>query len=313
MIQTPVKAINKVVWAVDVFDKNGDSRKNAAHTLASLGRKSPLIVEPIYVLSPEQLDLSIDANPPWIKRYRPAAQSALKQMLKSLPVPGLKSPKVLVHQKASLSGTVQSLASYAKTAGVDLIAVGTHGRKGLSRFFLGSFTETLLLQTHIPVLVVGPHAQTPGDFDRILFATDFSEASEKAFTSVLNLARNLGCQVTLLHNITNPIESVVQSGVYLLGGVWAPVPVYLEKQEKHARRLASSWIKRAQEMKVKADLVLDLSKRETAQSIIDHAKGKNFSLIAMAAQSGPVSSGLIGSITRQVVRSASCPVWVLRP
>ena len=35
-------------------------------------------------------------------------------------------------------------------------------------------------------------------------------------------------------------------------------------------------------------------------------------LIAMPAQSGAVASTLIGSYTRQIVRNAICPVWVLK-
>ncbi len=36
-------------------------------------------------------------------------------------------------------------------------------------------------------------------------------------------------------------------------------------------------------------------------------------MIAMASQSGPILSHLIGSVTRQVIRQTPCPTWILHP
>ncbi|HEO1777855.1 universal stress protein [Acinetobacter baumannii] len=36
----------------------------------------------------------------------------------------------------------------------DLLVIGSHGRKGFKKFFLGSVTQTLLGEIHVPVLVV---------------------------------------------------------------------------------------------------------------------------------------------------------------
>lgn len=42
---------------------------------------------------------------------------------------------------------------------VQLIAVGTHSRTGISHALLGSVAERVVRQSPIPVLVVGPHVQ----------------------------------------------------------------------------------------------------------------------------------------------------------
>lgn len=36
----------------------------------------------------------------------------------------------------------------------DLLVIGSHGRKGFKKFFLGSVTQALLGEIHVPVLVV---------------------------------------------------------------------------------------------------------------------------------------------------------------
>ena len=46
------------------------------------------------------------------------------------------------------------IADYADEADIDLIAMGSHGRAGVSRVLLGSVTERVLRSTDRPVLVV---------------------------------------------------------------------------------------------------------------------------------------------------------------
>ncbi len=49
------------------------------------------------------------------------------------------------------------ILAVAEEQGVDLIVVGTHGRRGLTRALLGSVSESVLRDAKVPVLVV-PHA-----------------------------------------------------------------------------------------------------------------------------------------------------------
>ena len=48
---------------------------------------------------------------------------------------------------------VDSILNGARDWNADLIVIGTHGRRGLAHFFLGSTTERLLQRSPIPVLV----------------------------------------------------------------------------------------------------------------------------------------------------------------
>ena len=46
------------------------------------------------------------------------------------------------------------IVEYAEKNDIDLIVMGTHGRSGLEKMWLGSVTEKVLRQAHCPVLVV---------------------------------------------------------------------------------------------------------------------------------------------------------------
>ncbi len=66
----------------------------------------------------------------------------------------------LVRQGIKVSTVVQmgtvaeSIASYAETQQIDLIAMCTHGRTGLERWILGSVADRVLRAGHVPILLV---------------------------------------------------------------------------------------------------------------------------------------------------------------
>ncbi|MDO4997511.1 MAG: universal stress protein [Neisseria sp.] len=48
----------------------------------------------------------------------------------------------------------QELVRYADEQGVDLLVLGTHGRTGLMHLLMGSFAETVIRESHLPLLVL---------------------------------------------------------------------------------------------------------------------------------------------------------------
>ena len=51
----------------------------------------------------------------------------------------------------------RAIIDYADGNDVDHIVIGSHGRSGLSRFLLGSTTETVVRRSAIPVTVIRPN------------------------------------------------------------------------------------------------------------------------------------------------------------
>ena len=48
----------------------------------------------------------------------------------------------------------QELVNFADEQGADLLVLGTHGRSGLMHLLMGSFAETVMRQSHLPLLIV---------------------------------------------------------------------------------------------------------------------------------------------------------------
>src|SRR5262249_30804866 len=96
--------------------------------------------------------------------------------------------------------------------GIDLVVVGTHGRRGLQRFLLGSTAEFIFRNAPCPVLTVGPHvALRPYNgfaADNILFPTDLGAHAEFAATYALSFARETHSRLTFMHVV--PLDEVFQ-------------------------------------------------------------------------------------------------------
>jgi nucleotide-binding universal stress UspA family protein len=88
---------------------------------------------------------------------------------------------------------------------IDLIVVGTHGRTGVRKLLLGSVAEEIFRLSSCPVLTVGPHVagQVPEEAElrHILYATDFTAASERAAAFAFSLAQEHQAHLTLMHAV----------------------------------------------------------------------------------------------------------------
>lgn len=304
----------KVLWAVDALDPFPEGMKKIAEVLGIFSKTVKLDIHPVFMLSPEQLGLASDFSEPSLPSYLETnAGKALDLCMKDVRVPGLQKPETLVHHRHSLRGSVKKLAEYAVVQDFDLVVTGSHGRRGLQRLVVGSFTEELLLQSKTPVLVVGSHMEIGANSEnRILIPNDLGDLSSPFFKETFRLVKRLGAKATFLHAIPRPMEAFLETGIYLLSGGWVPIPMYLRdeksKQELKVEELNSS----ARSEGIVSDSIIDHECTGVAESILGHAKEKRATLITMAAQSGPVATALLGSIARKVIRDAPCPVWITR-
>jgi len=67
---------------------------------------------------------------------------------------GISSEKVSVEIKVVIGNAAEEIIKAADEINVDLIAMSTHGRHGMSRWAFGSVTDKVLRGCHKPILVV---------------------------------------------------------------------------------------------------------------------------------------------------------------
>jgi len=107
--------------------------------------------------------------------------------------------------EGSVCGVVEAVADEKKA---DLIVVGTSGRRGIGKFVLGSVAEEILRRAKCPVLTVGPYYEMEplgeAKFSKIVYATNFGEASPAAAAYAVAFAEEYQAHLTLLHVIEHP-------------------------------------------------------------------------------------------------------------
>ncbi|MGA8489688.1 MAG: universal stress protein [Terriglobales bacterium] len=203
------------------------------------------------------------------------------------------------------------LSELIEQDGIDLLVLGTHGRGGLKKIFLGSVAEELFRLASCPVLTVGPAVptQSPKEFHRILFATDFGSASLHALPYAVSLATENKARLTLLH-VVSPAP------VLDVGPFWYNGSDVVE-QQKTAR---TRYIERLRQLiPPEGDLPFDpeflVNFDFAPDSIVNTATSSKADLIVMGVNQTAwvrTSAHVPWAIAHEVVCHARCPVLTVR-
>lgn len=163
----------------------------------------------------------------------------------------------------------------------------------------GSTFQRVARGAHCPVLVVTrPAASFWGGFSRIVFGTDFSEASDAAFAYAVKTARALECELFLFH--------AVDISAMAMGRIMPQDDI--EDQLRVARRRMRS--RYVPKMEGFGAYTIDAWEGLPYVEIVKYAREKQADLIVMAhhARRAAPEEAPMGSTMEQVIVRASCPV-----
>jgi nucleotide-binding universal stress UspA family protein len=193
----------------------------------------------------------------------------------------------------------------------DLLVIGTHGRSGFQRLFLGSVTEKLIRKADCPTLIVPPRAPdvpagSPIQFRRILCAVDFSDSSLDALALAINMAEEAEAQLTVLH--------VVEFPQMLIGEPNVPAPDLSRIREaaaSNARGKLQELI--PEEARTYCTVDTAVVEGRAYREILRLGVERRSDLIVMGVHGrGALDLLLFGSTTHHVIRASRCPVLIVR-
>ena len=64
--------------------------------------------------------------------------------------------------KLDFGDPAEEILKYVELEGIDLIIIGTHGKKGIERVLFGSVADRVVKKSPVPVLTVNPHGRPVG-------------------------------------------------------------------------------------------------------------------------------------------------------
>lgn len=303
------KQKSRIIWAVDPFQDSRGIRSNSVSLLRALTRKNSLDVEPVYISSPNELNVALEFSVPAATRFHEVALKQLQGFLVGISSPKLLAPKVIVERNPSISVMAINLAKYAANQRASLVVLGTQSRSSVGHFFLGSFAETFLFHSKIPVVLLKQNSKKVTQVKRILFPTDFSPASKKAFTKLCQFAGQIGAAIIVHHVIRKPekVNSYIANQVF---GSSDFVSEFLNVESRLCEREAERFVRLAKKLGVSASLVIESSSIGIDKAILVQAKRSRADMIGLASQSGQLKASFFGSVARKVIRNASTPLWI---
>jgi nucleotide-binding universal stress UspA family protein len=220
----------------------------------------------------------------------------LQRFVKEYSTDGLQLELVIHQGNAS-----NSILSCAQNENIEVIVMGTHGRRGFDRLVLGSTTDRVIRKATCPVLVVSDashKALTTGAggrhrLSRILYCTDFSNNSERARGYAISLAAEYNAHLTLLHVAED-----------------APDLTRAEAIIAERTRELDKLLSETERQNLNVRLAVRLGK--PYDEIVRHASEAQASLIIMTARGGDaMDRAVFGSTTYRVIQLGPCPVLAI--
>lgn len=203
-----------------------------------------------------------------------------------------------------------ALLNYAAEEDVDLIALGTHGRRGPSRVLLGSVAEEVVRRAQQPVLTVrgeGDDASlpSPGTLDRILVPVDFSEYAREALLYAREWATLYDAEIDVLHVVEEDLHPA-----FYVGGVSSIYDVEPNLDDK-VRGQLSSFVSDV----LDSDEGVNTHVRtgSAASGIVEFVGENDVDLVSLSTHGRTgLERFLLGSVAEKVVRHVGCPVLTVK-
>jgi nucleotide-binding universal stress UspA family protein len=194
-----------------------------------------------------------------------------------------------------------TIVEYAGEYDYDLVVMPTHGRRGLSRYLLGSVTEKVVRLSPVPVLTARIQDEAVTfPYERILLPTDGSEGAALAMDHALELADALDATLHVL-------SVVDESGL----GPDVRSTLSQQEQETAATVAVDEAVAGAEERGVECVGHVEHGSpdEEILASIDDH--DVDAVVMGTTGRRG-VDRILLGSVAEKTVRSAPVPVVTVR-
>ncbi len=109
----------------------------------------------------------------------------------------------------------QVICEELQRGGATRLVMGTHGRKHLAQFALGSVAEEVLRTANVPVFAVGPHAHRKAGREvprKILHPVSLTGRYQESVRFAINLARIHHAELHLLHVLHSELEANAEPG-----------------------------------------------------------------------------------------------------
>lgn len=214
-----------------------------------------------------------------------------------------------VKSQATYGSPAFEILNMADDLKSDLIVVGSHGRSGISRLFLGSVSQKVVTEAKCSVRVARGRIEIDPGPERIVIGFDGTNGAKAAVAAVAKRVWRANGEIRLI----TATEPVTPSAI---GRFMPPINVAVEDVNEYERKWvekqAAGSIRKLSAAGLKA--ALHVKAGNPKQLLIEEAEhwGANCIFMGANATDGRFERFLIGSTSAAVAARAHCSVEVVR-
>ncbi|MCB0379209.1 MAG: universal stress protein [Bdellovibrionales bacterium] len=300
----------KIIWPIQPLDSNDELTKATHQFFLNLKKHMDFEIQPVCVTSARMTQVSAYFEAAQNEVLRDQMQSEMNRFTNHFADLPMSEPVVIDDFSGLLSEEVQFFANHVKQQKPDFVVMASHGRKGWSRTFLGSFTESFLLRAEVPVFVIGPHSSGQGDLSKALMPVEINDSSAKFVEHFLDQnSLSFVKNIRLFHKISMvDYEDVAWAPTFYGVADYAQEDL-VAQATKTSEEFLSAFMNHPLAQK---RLSYEVSDRidSVPEVILDTLTQDGEGLVIMRSQSGSISSRVLGSMTKEVIRESAVPVVV---
>lgn len=214
----------------------------------------------------------------------------------------------IIEYRVAVGKPATEILREARTSGVDLIVMSSHGRSGTRKLFFGSTTERVLRETSVPVLVTRDGrrpftslSELASHITRVIAPVDLTEGSAHQLAVAHGIATALSARLLAVH-VLEPLFIPYRVRIALPGAE----QVRRSRAEENVAALVNS-VDRTH--RVESMVLMG----EPAEEIVKLAEGRDVGLIVMGLHSSGMLGPRMGSITYRVLCLTNALVLAVPP
>jgi nucleotide-binding universal stress UspA family protein len=283
----------RILLATDFSDTARRARDHALH----LARRSDAALHVLHVAEVSDIFYETDED------LQERLQDRMDAVFAEADVSDLRITRTIERGEVAAEG----ILDYAEEHAVDLIVLGTHGRRGLRRMMMGSVATEVVRHAACPVLTVREHDRPFPDeaVDGILVPLDLSDYSRDALPYAKDLAAQYdGTRLHLLH----VFEDLDLPPIY--GDVHNPLLGTFPEIRDKVEAQMQQWLDETGGPDV--PVTLQVESGPSVGTILDYVETHGIDLVVLTThgRSG-LERFLLGSVAERVMQRAPCPVYLI--
>jgi nucleotide-binding universal stress UspA family protein len=203
--------------------------------------------------------------------------------------------RTVAHKEIVFLGSPgDGIRSSGESHDIDLLVLGSHGRKGLAKLTLGSVAEWAIGRLHYPVMVAGPGCdKTFRPMRSILLGTDLTEQTLRPAQYAACIAKDYQSRLTIINVLPAASTAQQQGGAGL---------TTIRKLRQLMPSDCEDW----------CTLKFDVRTGEIAPAILESARENKANLIVLgASHKAPLADHMPRTKLSAIIREAHCPVLLV--